>query len=271
MTEDFMASQVEAHMSTGISPHRNPLYGGLIVTLSAVLTAAVGFAAIYVLNRGILPTFLVPVSAAGIGLVAGFMSRWTLHEHSYFTRWLVAMVGVCFGLAFIGWLSHAKIGFDFNAIARERPDWYGLAQIALGGFVAWLSVRAWSRIGIPSASDDHAVLVSANRGATSTPVSVEAARGDVRAWRRRIRPHSARITPSLPVRPTARPGRRNFIRRRVRAKVRLAAAVEHRCPYCLDLVDPSDPKGVNMCSICHTLHHADCWAVTGSCQVPHHQ
>jgi hypothetical protein len=23
------------------------------------------------------------------------------------------------------------------------------------------------------------------------------------------------------------------------------------------------------CEICHTLHHADCWAITGACQVPH--
>ncbi len=265
-----MTSHIEAHMTTGISSHRNPLYGGLVVTISAVLTAAVGFAAVYVLNQGILPTFLVPVSAAGIGLVAGFMSRWTLHEHSYFTRWLVAMVGVCFGLAFIGWLSQAKIGFDFNAITHERPDWYGLAQVAIGGFVAWLSVRAWSRTEIPSASDDNAVLVSANHGTTSTPVLRDSTPGDVRTWRSRIRPNSARITPSLSVRSTARPQRQNFIRRRVRSKVSLAAAVEHRCPYCLDLVDPSDPKGVNTCSICHTLHHADCWAVTGSCQVPHH-
>jgi hypothetical protein len=24
------------------------------------------------------------------------------------------------------------------------------------------------------------------------------------------------------------------------------------------------------CQICHTLHHADCWAITGTCQVPHY-
>ncbi|MFN2120746.1 MAG: hypothetical protein ACK2T0_10170 [Anaerolineales bacterium] len=23
------------------------------------------------------------------------------------------------------------------------------------------------------------------------------------------------------------------------------------------------------CPICHTLHHKDCWDVTGSCQIPH--
>lgn len=55
-----------------------------------------------------------------------------------------------------------------------------------------------------------------------------------------------------------------------RSKVRFSGKVEHRCPYCLDAVEPNDPRGVKVCSICHTHHHADCWAVTGMCQVPHH-
>ena len=52
--------------------------------------------------------------------------------------------------------------------------------------------------------------------------------------------------------------------------IQLVGEVEHRCPYCLELVDPNDKNGVIECPICHTLHHADCWAVTGTCQVPHH-
>lgn len=52
--------------------------------------------------------------------------------------------------------------------------------------------------------------------------------------------------------------------------VHLVGEEEHRCPYCLDLVEPDDPRGVKICPVCHTYHHADCWAVTGVCQVPHH-
>jgi hypothetical protein len=55
-----------------------------------------------------------------------------------------------------------------------------------------------------------------------------------------------------------------------RTKVRFSGKVEHRCPYCLEGVEPNDPRGVKTCSICKTQHHADCWAVTGMCQVPHH-
>ena len=51
--------------------------------------------------------------------------------------------------------------------------------------------------------------------------------------------------------------------------VRLTGAVEHRCPFCLEPVNKKDKRGVKVCAICHTHHHADCWEVTGTCQVPH--
>jgi len=51
--------------------------------------------------------------------------------------------------------------------------------------------------------------------------------------------------------------------------VRLFGEVEHRCPYCLEVVQKKDPRGVKVCPICQTHHHLDCWNITGICQVPH--
>jgi hypothetical protein len=56
----------------------------------------------------------------------------------------------------------------------------------------------------------------------------------------------------------------------VDSSVRLVGEEEHRCPYCLELVLKNDPRGITTCPICHTQHHADCWALTGVCQVPHY-
>ncbi len=50
---------------------------------------------------------------------------------------------------------------------------------------------------------------------------------------------------------------------------RIVDIVEDRCPYCLDVVKREDPRGVKVCEVCGTPHHADCWAITGKCQVPH--
>ena len=51
--------------------------------------------------------------------------------------------------------------------------------------------------------------------------------------------------------------------------IRLVGTEEHRCPYCLEVVDPRDPAGVKVCEVCHSYHHKSCWDVTGTCQVPH--
>ena len=51
--------------------------------------------------------------------------------------------------------------------------------------------------------------------------------------------------------------------------LRVGSVVEERCPYCLDLVKRNDPRGVRICEVCGTPHHADCWSITGKCQVPH--
>ena len=51
--------------------------------------------------------------------------------------------------------------------------------------------------------------------------------------------------------------------------VRLIGEVEHRCPYCLEVVQKKDPRGIKVCPICQTHHHLDCWNITGMCQVPH--
>jgi hypothetical protein len=67
--------------------------------------------------------------------------------------------------------------------------------------------------------------------------------------------------------PTIRPKKKRAARRK--PKIQFALVEEHRCPYCLDAVARNDPRGVKECDVCHTLHHADCWSITGVCQVPH--
>jgi ribosomal protein L37AE/L43A len=73
----------------------------------------------------------------------------------------------------------------------------------------------------------------------------------------------------VPTKPARQTGK-TMIRRKASKKIVLAPVEVHRCPYCLEPVKRNDPRGVVECDVCHTLHHADCWAITGTCQVPHY-
>jgi hypothetical protein len=99
-----------------------------------------------------------------------------------------------------------------------------------------------------------------NRGSTWT--------SPTRKFSNRLQIHvpEHRITTptALPVHlPRKHPGRRAHM------TVRLIGREEMRCPYCLQVVERNDPKGIVICPICHSAHHKECWDVTGSCQVPH--
>ncbi len=75
--------------------------------------------------------------------------------------------------------------------------------------------------------------------------------------------------------PPAKPLNPRQVKRRKKKNydnnVKLVGAESHRCPFCLEDIDQNDPRGVKICPICKTYHHADCWDVTGMCQIPHHQ
>lgn len=87
-------------------------------------------------------------------------------------------------------------------------------------------------------------------------------------------PHPA--PPTTP--PAPRRARRRLLQPRLTAPRRrsnnhnglhVGRVGEDRCPYCFDVVKRNDPRGVHICKVCGTPHHADCWAITGKCQVPH--
>jgi hypothetical protein len=279
------------------SMHRTSLQSGVAVTSSAAVAAGLGFAVVYSLNRTILPSVLVFTSAVGLGLVAGWVSRFTLTDHGARVRWLVALFALCVGMVFMGWLSRGILGFNLLSGVENGPDWIGLGRFGMSALAAWLAVKAWDRRSWPRLHRERTTrsprtrlrsaftrLLQRREGTTATPtLSSSAATPNRRPQQREALINSGnslrggaarqdqaagpRAIPQLSVKLKSR------LRRRTpppQYSIRLAKEVEHRCPYCLGLVDPKDPGGVKECKVCNTLHHADCWAVTGTCQVPHH-
>jgi hypothetical protein len=170
----------------------------------------------------------------------------------------------------------------------SKLDWADPVHLALCMLMAGLALDAW-----PSTSTSEPIELAPlpapavpaparRRRQTSSSSSTGRARVHLPGnWLTRLRPSPQPQPRSrsngrgrLPVQteakivkePVVRPKRR---RSRRKPKIQFASVEEHRCPYCLDPVTRTDPRGVKECEVCHTLHHADCWAITGICQVPH--
>ncbi len=198
-----------------------------------------------------------------IGLVAGFSVRWVLLKQTRMLRTSSALAFVVGSLALLGWFTGWRFGIGPLKIGRASVDWWELGQIMLGAGSALLALYAWQRHTPASVSVSRAKPAKKLPHARKRPPHVISARGISRASSRPIQPASVAAA-KRPVKPK----RKRLYHRK--PHLQLSTEEEHRCPYCLELVESNDPRGVVECKICHTLHHADCWAITGTCQVPHY-
>lgn len=243
-----------------------PLFTAILVVTSAAFSLGLAFALYYALDGELHRTVIIIFSALVVGLAMGLLARLALPTRGRLLRFLLALFGVCLSLIFLGWLSGGILGIQARWTGRERIDWAGLGQVGLAAITTWLSVRAWSAdtAPVPQRSTRRPALrVRLSQIPTRLRVAARA-RGAKMGRRAQLR--------GLPVKRRAAPGlkRGTPLAVRKRQRVQLSKAVEHRCPYCLELVAQDDPRGVKVCPECRAWHHADCWAVTGTCQVPHY-
>jgi hypothetical protein len=260
-----------------ISPQiRKPRHLFRKLVLLSLLTSAYALGLVLLLEKvPWFPQILFSYLATGtVAIVAGFGTRLLLSNRHWFIRSITASIMPLAGLSILGYFSDWKIGIDVIAISRGYVSWTDLIQMVFGITAAWAALWAWYRPA-PREVDTY-----------------EPARQVVVSQSPRVRtPRSWTLQPRLrlgsgngaqpgngsrsPVRARAkfvtkqptRPKRRSSLLHQ--AHVQLAVVEEHRCPYCLETVSRNDPGGVKECEVCHSLHHADCWAITGMCQVPH--
>ena len=212
-----------------------------------------------------------------VAVVSGFGVRLLLSKRNWFIRSMIASVLPIVGLAILGYFSDLKIGIDVLAISGGYISWDDLIHLVLGISASWAALWAWyrpvARDEEPSPYDEpvHPVVIPEPRQnrlprswslqprlRIGTGAGTHSGNGSRPSVRSRLR---------LVTRQPARPNRRSSLAHR--PHVQLALVEEHRCPYCLETVSRNDPGGVKECEVCHSLHHADCWAITGMCQVPH--
>jgi hypothetical protein len=231
----------------------------LAVALGLVLLARVYWA------RSPLLTFLL---ADGLMiLVAGFSTRWTLRRQPAWVRFLSAVLILIAGLALAGYLTAGRIGIEPWKAVRGRADWGDIGQLVVGILFILLCLFSW----LPRASrlvSDGRLAANNGPSPTNESSSQSSARPAVPMSPDDLAGNSTSAQSRLGNDPPSKGKRRRLSRRR--SRLHLSDAQENRCPYCLELIQPDDPRGVVECKICHTLHHADCWAITGACQVPHY-
>jgi hypothetical protein len=258
------------------------------VVFPIVVGVGVIFAGVYAADRSSLPLAVALAATAGVGLASGAAVRWAMPDRLTLLRGLVAVGASLVGLLTVGLFTSGAIGILPRPEASGRTQWAELAELVAATGIAWLVLVARRRLGpehpvgdleaegagARRAVDGPRVRRRRPESADSTPAPApsrlsaggptpsSAARESLGGWWQRLLPWRRG--------PRARPSGPSTLRRRRRSgDIRLKGATEHRCPYCLEDVAPGDRRGVVVCPVCHTPHHADCWAVTGTCQVPH--
>jgi hypothetical protein len=257
--------------------------------LSTMLTAIL-FAFAYVINQTVALPLLSLAATVGLGLVAGFAARYMLRGRMGLLRLLAAWAAILVGQLLLGLLTAGGMGVGPVRVPLTAPDWRGLWHCALSVWASLLALYAWPVQRV----EEEPSVAQPRRSLREYPQDAwhaltERVRGALQGLRRRpMRVATSPNPPPVPARsglqsaPAPRTqGHRNRtattkrqLERKRRAKrmaeIHVMGTEESRCPYCLDIVQPNDARGIVTCPICRARHHADCWAITGMCQVPHH-
>jgi hypothetical protein len=212
-----------------------------------------------------------------LGFLAGLATRIVLRQRHWFVRFVTGIASLIIGLLVLGLLMNWRVGLGPLVFWRRNIDWIGLGKLFVGILCFVLAMQAWRKKPAPAVE-----IVSTLAAAEP---SKPPARSKVRASRRtskqfhlpispaRSKPAAAKKSAKAIVsskqlsKPVTKPRRSLF---QHKPQVHLSKIERHLCPYCLEPVTRNDSRGVVECDICHTLHHGDCWAIAGVCQVPHY-
>ncbi len=225
------------------------------------------------------------------GLASAAISLVGLGLLGYFTNWKSGIGPFNAGLVTVHWLNAVHVPVPLHLpleFGRTGMDILDLVHAVIAVDTSWIALRVWrqeqrlnGREYVPSplprprrpsrSRRTRSAAIPAAPApqppAPKAPVPVSSAPPARIKRRKAERPLVAR--PISAIRPVRSRPRRGSARQSRPAVVRLAVHEEHRCPYCLEPVRRNDPRGTVECQICHTLHHKDCWDITGNCQVPH--
>ncbi len=266
-------------------PEQYNLMRKLVIVLLLVAASSLWLYILFHEKRIPYPTPVQEIMAGiVVAIVAGLGTQLVLSQRDGVIRFVVSMAADVTGIYLLGFISRGKYGISEFGWIPKAIDYDGLNLIGIGFIVILFICLLFRRtrvIVIPEPRQDFTPI---SEPEISSPMQIEPSNSisisnsdrQRISWSRfftpgslsRVRTNGRRSGMIQPAK-VATPVIASKRRRNKKARVQLALVEEHRCPYCLEPVARSDPRGVVECKICHTLHHKDCWDVTGSCQVPH--
>ena len=282
-----------ATMSNSYPPttRRRPVFfQKLAFTLLFVLSIA-GFMALFNRYQKNLSSFWMTTFAVlSIGLAAGSVSRIIFYQRSGYVRLFAILLDLPLGMFLLGVFTNWQMGIgpiNFWVKGIIHPS----ELIQLGGafLIAFICLEAWwkpnSKIeDLPNTRTsvnrrEQAPAAASIQLAQMRSSQIHTRESLVFPPKRNSRPKvvktnktrsgSIAAVDKLVLTHTGQPARSKHKRLSSKPMLKISSVEEHRCPFCLEEVKLNDPRGTKECEVCHSLHHADCWAITGMCQVPH--
>ena len=242
-----------------------------------------------------------------VGLLAGFSSRRFLSAHTRTLQLLSALISTALSLASLYILSAGFLGMNLFYRSTTSPDWQGLIQYGLAALGSLLVINAFRKrstseepaaapalqtanlqpgtkikrwlpaFKLPSLNKREgkvSKIAPAKKERISAGKSTSEKASNTLAIQKTTPQKIAKPAPpkklslAAPPAPKTKKSARKA-KRNGKPEIKFVGKEEHTCPYCLDPVVDHDPRGVKICPICKTRHHADCWGITGACQIPH--
>lgn len=265
-------------------PEQYNLVRKLTIVLLLVASSALW---LYILFRERIlayPTTIQELAAgAVIAMVAGLGAQLMLSKRDAYIRFVVSMAADVAGVYLLGFVSNGRYGISKFGWLPSAMDYDGLNLIGIGFIIILFISLLFRRTRVVMIPEPLQMISPGSEAENYASVQVEPSNSISISNPERSRVSWSRIFTPASAPQTRANGRRSGMiqpakvapampkhrKRNRKARVQLALVEEHRCPYCFDTVTRTDSRGVKECPVCHTLHHKDCWDVTGSCQVPH--
>ena len=264
---------------------RSDLPHKLALLFLMVISTGLGIAILFRDGYPLAYLFMIFFDSALLGLVTGLGARFILKNRGVGLSLLATLAALTTGLFVLGISTSWKYGLGPLTFKPGHFDWSGLIQMVNGVLTATMSMFAWRQptqftapiqdlepslpepvnIGIQVLSTQPEQVKVQKTHSANSGKKQELMTGSRPIERTKSRNTSKSKADTIPVKPASSKPKRRLLK----PDVQFSTNVEFRCPYCLDPVLTDDPRGIVECKICHTLHHADCWAITGFCQVPH--